>query len=76
VVSGFVPLVEDLGHEIHGAREAVLERGDYAFEALGIDHRLDAGRVVAHQVVVQFDASRFLLLNHDVSNLQEDAFHP
>lgn len=44
---------------------------DDAFKRLRVDHRLDQLLVVADNVVVKFNTSRLLLVNNDISNLQE-----
>lgn len=56
-------------------RVAIGVRGDDALEALRVDNWLDVRLVVAHQIVVQLDATGLLRQDHDVANLEENAFH-
>lgn len=68
-------LVPD-GHDLLVERlvewEAVGIGMDNAFEALRVDLRLDVRIRVPHEVVVQFDAARLLLVDDNLTHLQEE----
>ena len=73
VVLGLVPLGDDLVQEVLVECESVCVRVDDALKCLRVVVGLDGGLVVASEVVVQLNASRLLFVDHNVSNLQENA---
>lgn len=67
-----VEFVDDLLGPLASARIPVSVRLNDALKSLRVRHRLYTLLVVAEEVVVQFDASRLLLLDHQLSNFQEE----
>ena len=68
------PLTLDGCQEIQGAGEPISVRRNNSLEALRVDDWFDAGGVVALQVVVELDAARLFSCDHDVADLEENAF--
>ena len=66
-----VEFVDDLVGPLAGTRVPVSVRLNDAFESLRVRHRLNALLIVAEEVVVELDASRFLFLDNKLSNFQE-----
>ena len=72
VLSVLVPDSENLIAELACAWIPVSIRVDYGLEALRVKHWLDGSLGVPHQVVVQLQPARLLLLNHDFADIQEE----
>ena len=63
------PLILNLVNEGFCALVAVCVRGDDTLKTLRVSNGFDSSRIIAHQVVVELNATRLLFINYDVSYL-------
>lgn len=67
-----VEFVDNLLSPLAGARIPIRVRLNDTLKSLRVRHRLYTLLVVAEEVIVKFNASRLFLLNHKLSNFQEE----